>query len=316
MSSPLLARSGLSLDRLASFVEIADASGLAAASEGDPVRQSQLSRQLKDLEEFFGLSLIERRRGVFRLTEAGQGLYDVARHALTQLDDFERRCNHQSADVHLGAGESTLVWLVVPRLQHVFAGAPRAAFTLHNLQSEEISARLRDGRLDFGILRRTADVGDSQSLPLGEVRYALFLPQRDLANGQAESLSRLLSRLPFAALEGNNAATQMLSKWTERRRGRLNIRLRCTSLVQVAAAVADLGMAAVLPCWCERAFTSRDVTRVELPALKSLATPLRLVWTRRQAAIRPFLGSLAKELAAALTQPTRTPQRSPGRNRK
>ncbi len=300
MSSPLLARSGLSLDRMARFLAIADAGGLSAASQADPVRQSQLSRQLKELEEFFGVALIERRRGVFRLTAAGRGLVEIARPALTRLEDFERRCGAQLIEVHVGAGESVLVWLLMPRLKPVLEGEPKLAFTLHNLQSEDITTRLRDGRLDFGILRRSSVPAGLLSLPLGEVSYALFVPRSGSPKGHAAPLPLLLGRLPFALLEGNNAAGEALSEWAAANGVRLNVRLRCTSLVQAAAAVEHLGMAAVLPAWAESAFPPGRVTRLSVPALKSLATPLHLVWSKRQAAVRPFLSELAAALAGVL----------------
>lgn len=54
--------SGLSIDRLRSFLKVAEAGNLATAAQGDVVRQSQYSRQIKELEGFFGSqgSVIER----------------------------------------------------------------------------------------------------------------------------------------------------------------------------------------------------------------------------------------------------------------
>jgi DNA-binding transcriptional LysR family regulator len=300
MSSPLLARSGLSLERLASFVAIADAGGLSAAAAGDPVHQSQLSRQLKELEEFFGAALIERRRGVFRLTAAGRGLLEIARTALTRLEDFARRCRAQLTEVHLGAGESALVWLVIPGLRSLLAGEPKLAFTLHNLQSEEITTRLRDGRLDFGVLRRAAVGAGLESVPVGEVEYALFVPRGAFPKGRAASAAQLLSRVPLALLEGSHATGEAVTAWAAQNDVRLDVRLRCTSLVQAATAVEQLGMGAILPAWAESALPARSVARLDLPVLRALKVPLRLVWSKRQAAVRPFLNEVARQLAAAL----------------
>jgi DNA-binding transcriptional LysR family regulator len=300
MSSPLLARSGFSLDRLASFLTIADAGGLSAAARGDAVRQSQLSRQLKELEEFFGVPLIERRRGVFRLTPAGRGLVEIARPALTRLEDFERQCRAEKTEVHLGAGESVLVWLVTARLSSLLAGEPGLAFTLHNLQSEDITTRLRDGRLDFGILRGSPVPAGLLHAPLGKVEQTLFVARAVVGKGPRASVARLLGRVPLALLEGTNAANTALFEWAAANGVGLNVRLRCTSLVQAAAAVEHLGMAAVLPTWAESAFPAGRVTHLDLPGLQSLTVPLHLVWSKRQAVVRPFLGALAKTLAEAL----------------
>jgi DNA-binding transcriptional LysR family regulator len=300
MSSPLLARSGFSLDRLASFLTIADAGGLSAAARGDAVRQSQLSRQLKELEEFFGVPLIERRRGVFRLTAAGRGLSEIARPALKRLEDFDRQCRAENTEVHLGAGESVLVWLVTPRLKSLLAGEPGLAFTLHNLQSEDITTRLRDGRLDFGILRWSPLPEGLLHVPLGKVEHTLFVPRAVVGRGPRASAARVLGRVPLALLEGSNTVTTALFEWAAANRVGLKVRLRCTSLVQAAAAVEQLRMAAVLPTWAESAFAPGRVTRVELGDLHSLNVPLGLVWSKRQVAVRPFLGALAEALAAAL----------------
>jgi DNA-binding transcriptional LysR family regulator len=297
----LLSRSGLSLERLASFVAIAEAGGLSAAAQGDAVRQSQLSRQLKELEEFFGVTLIERRRGVFRLTSAGRGLLEIARPALVRLEDFDRRCGAQLNEVHLGAGESVLVWLVAPRLRTLLAREAKAAFTLHNLQSEDILARLRDGRLDFGVLRGSAVSSGLLSASLGEVEYTLFVPTGAGRKCQKPALVQVLAETPLALLDGSNAVNDALADWASAHGIRLNVRLRCTSLVQAAAAVQKLGMAAVLPVWAESGFTAGTVERLGLVELKALQSPLRLVWSKRQVAIRPFLGPLAKGLARSLS---------------
>jgi hypothetical protein len=72
MYETLFARAGISLDRLRSFREVIHAGGIAAASKGDPNRQSQLSRQVRELETFFGVELLVRGRGPMRPTAAGK----------------------------------------------------------------------------------------------------------------------------------------------------------------------------------------------------------------------------------------------------
>ena len=48
--------SGLSLDRLRTFLRVAEAGNLAKAAKGDATQQSQFSRQIKELEAFFGVA--------------------------------------------------------------------------------------------------------------------------------------------------------------------------------------------------------------------------------------------------------------------
>ena len=52
MFAKLFAQSGLSLDRLRALVEVGATGSIVRAAEGDPARQSQYSRQIKELEDF------------------------------------------------------------------------------------------------------------------------------------------------------------------------------------------------------------------------------------------------------------------------
>src|SRR5438876_8623230 len=60
MFENLSAQSGLSLERLKTFREIVAAGGITAAAGDDSNRQSQFSRQLKELERYFGVELLRR----------------------------------------------------------------------------------------------------------------------------------------------------------------------------------------------------------------------------------------------------------------
>jgi len=50
---------GFTIERLRAFCRIAESGSIVLAAKGDPTRQSQFSRQVKGLEEFFGTKLTE-----------------------------------------------------------------------------------------------------------------------------------------------------------------------------------------------------------------------------------------------------------------
>ena len=52
MFENLFAKHGVSLERLKTFLEVAQAGSIVEAAHGDLTRQSQYSRQIKELEEF------------------------------------------------------------------------------------------------------------------------------------------------------------------------------------------------------------------------------------------------------------------------
>ena len=74
MFSRLFATAGLSLDRLRAFVEVGACGSIVKAAGGDPVKQSQFSPQIKELEDFFQIRLIERQGKGIRFDGQRQGV--------------------------------------------------------------------------------------------------------------------------------------------------------------------------------------------------------------------------------------------------
>jgi DNA-binding transcriptional LysR family regulator len=60
MFESLFAKDRLSLERIRTLVEVSRAGSISQAAPGDVTHQSQYSRQLKELEQFFGTELATR----------------------------------------------------------------------------------------------------------------------------------------------------------------------------------------------------------------------------------------------------------------
>ena len=157
MFEKLFAERGLSLDRLRALVEVHNAGSIAQAAPGDLIRQSQYSRQLREISEFFGCEVARRQGKLLKLSARGARLAELARGQLRALEDFRSECREESADFTIAAGDSLLHWFVIPRLGPVsgeFKGSARLVTA--NLRTYEIVQQLADGRVDFGVVRKDA----------------------------------------------------------------------------------------------------------------------------------------------------------------
>src|SRR5438552_11425135 len=108
MVAQLLQEGGLSLDRLQSFCLVAQAGGVTKAAKGDPAKQSLFSRQVKELEEFFGTELIRRKGRGIALTECGARLNTIARDCFAAFSDFKSDCKGRPVEVVIGTGETVI----------------------------------------------------------------------------------------------------------------------------------------------------------------------------------------------------------------
>src|SRR5215468_3942148 len=103
----IFSRTGLSLERLRTFCLVADAAGSIAVAAGrNAVKQSQFSRQIKELEQHFEVELVRRAGKTLVLTAAGLALARVAREQLGALEDYERACRKVPITFSLGAGDT------------------------------------------------------------------------------------------------------------------------------------------------------------------------------------------------------------------
>lgn len=294
MFEDLLALSGLSLDRLRAFAEVVAAGGISAAACNDANRQSQFSRQIKELECYFGTELMKRGRGPMELTVAGTRLHQVICHTFGSLAELRRESAGQPVELTIGAGESLIQWMLLPRLSRFMAAHPKVALSFHNLRTDDILKNLADGSLDFGVVSRLKTGPVLGSLPLGQLEYALFVPA-ELVKGKPSS--KLLGQVPLALLQGSDSVHRALDEAARRYKLKLDVRLRLSSYPQLAAAVQCQKVAAIMPTLATAAFPAGTVCVLRLDFLAKLTRRLSLVWSRKAAAIRPAVATCSKVLA-------------------
>jgi DNA-binding transcriptional LysR family regulator len=296
MHDELFARNGLSLERLRAFVEIVAAGSPTRAAQGDATRQSQYSRQLKELEEFFGGELFVKRKGIWSLTESGRQLHQLVNEHLGSLTALRCHCANAPVPMRLGAGESFLQWRLLPRLAELQEQSVGVRFILLNRRSEAIAAGLVSGDLEAGILPAQEVPASLKSIALAPVEFRFFVPADFVqTRGQTPGMAELLSA-PLALLEGNNALRELLQTESLRLGIKLNVLVECSSHLQLAEVVRNKIAAAVLPADADKHLPEGEICVLELPILAKVARRLRLAWNPKmirsrpavQAAIRAF----------------------------
>jgi DNA-binding transcriptional LysR family regulator len=299
MYQELFATRGLSLDRLKAFAEVAAAGGIAKAAQGDPIRQSQLSRQIRELESFFAVSLTAKKGRTIMLTPAGETLAEIIRHIFTHLTDFKQSQHSQTLGISLGSGESILQWLVLPKIKEIKTRLPAVVFSFRNLRTNEVVHALQECSLDLGLLRTDAVPKELCADPLGILRYKIFVPAR-WANGRTNLCWTDALKLPFVGLEGESQLMGKMQQAAKAKRKPLRIELLCSSLPAIVTALARLDAATVLPTVGSGIGAQGDLVAVNAPFLSEFDRPLSMVWNPRQANVRPSADKARGELTKLL----------------
>ena len=298
MNDDLFSRAGLSIDRLRSFLAVAEAGGMARAAPRSPTRQSQLSRQISELEAFFETALLERRGRSVALTPAGERLAVVVREVLDGIRDVAATGRVKTIALSLGAGDSVLHGWVLPRIGRALERAPGTTIGLVALSGPDVVARLLDARLDFGVVRAKEVAPGLRSRVIGTISYALYVPRALRPRPRPSSEVELVASVPLAAQHGDPELAEHLRSAAARRGVELAPRLVCETFPQAERAMRSGRFAAVLP---ELAEPPHDTDVVRSP-LFGPTTKLHLAWSARLERRRPRAAVMIDPLASALTR--------------
>lgn len=296
----LFERGGLSLDRLRSFALIADAGGLSLAAGGDPARMSLFSKQVKELEGFFGVALTRRQGRKVKLTEAGERLAQLAHAHLSGLEDFQQTCKGVPQTLSLGSANSLIEWLVMPQVAKLRRSLPNTLFEFYDGRTEELVRQVTDMSLDLALVREDAVVRPLKYKRLLLLTYSLFVPRRLASSIREENLKVAMAGVPLATSIGGQFREQ-LTIGAAKAGWPLRVELSCSSFTQAAQAVKTGAFGAALPNLASVAFAPNEVVQFPLPFLKSYARPICVAWSPRLAEVRPVvqqaIGALHKALA-------------------
>ena len=299
MFEKLFKGGGLSLDRLRVLCEVAEAGSIATAAKGNPVRQSQYSRQLKELEDFFEVELTRRHGKGLVLTQAGRELVEQSRASLKGLEDFHLRWINQPLIYSIGAGESLLEWLLLPSLASVDTSTPGASFKLCNLRTAKIVGGLQDLSLDFGLVRREAVTKSLTAHPLGSIEYAVYCPRELVTNGSKPDLLSVLQSVPLAILGSDGEFRRDFGAWVDKNHLHIKVGLECDSFPQACRAVRTKRFAAVLPTIASCDLPAVDFVKFDLPLEKG-TRGICLAWNPRTLRLRTSASMVADFLGKVL----------------
>ena len=170
----------LKLKDLRYLVAVADTRHFGRAAERSFVSQPTLSAQLKKLEEYLGVQLIERSPKRVSLTVAGEEIVERARRILEASDEIvELAKGHR--DPLAGRLKLALLPTIGPYLLPNVAGRlrkqlPRLELMLYEYQTDVMLEKLHSGEIDVGILALPVPMDGLESYELYREPFTVALP--------------------------------------------------------------------------------------------------------------------------------------------
>jgi LysR family hydrogen peroxide-inducible transcriptional activator len=170
----------MNLRDLRYFVALADTRHFGKAAERSFVSQPTLSAQIKKLETYLGVQLIERQPRKVTLTEMGARILPLARSILQESDEIVSLARNDH-DPLSGKLKVALIPTIGPYLLPVVTRKlrkqlPRLKLLLYEYQTQPLLEKLRAGDIDLGILALPVPLDGLEARPLYDEDFTLAVP--------------------------------------------------------------------------------------------------------------------------------------------
>jgi len=143
------------LRHLRYFLAVGEALNFTKAASRLRVAQPALSRQIQNLEDEIGVSLLRRSsRGVMLTAEGRLFLEEVRellKHADQSVEKVRALARGEYGELHIGYAPVPTTEILPPALAAFQKAVPRVKVLLHDLSSDELITGLRNGTLDLAI---------------------------------------------------------------------------------------------------------------------------------------------------------------------
>lgn len=152
------------------FLMVAREGTISGAAQVLHISQPSLSRQMQELERELGCKLFDRGSRHIELTEAGMRLRRRAEEIVDLVGrtetEFRVSANTLAGEVRIGGGETPAMDLIADAIAQLQDAYPLMRFSLYSGNAEDVSERLDNGRIDFGVFIGHANLERYESLPL------------------------------------------------------------------------------------------------------------------------------------------------------
>ncbi|HOW59786.1 MAG TPA: LysR family transcriptional regulator [Candidatus Omnitrophota bacterium] len=293
MYEKLFEKTGLSLERLRSFCLVAEQGGFNKAAGKHPYRQAQFSKQVADLEKYFGFSLFVRKGRSITLSPNGKALYLTASNYLAELERLLTKTETQSIPLSISAGESVINY-VIPSLLDEDIQKMSHSITLIDRTSPESLEDILSYKSDLAIVGRS--IKDKRIICVRLIRSntVLITSKKYPKKFYTGDNIKLLSENPTVLLSGKGSYRQTILSTFGKQNPKLVLEAPSFAAVKTYVA-AGMGVS-YIPQYC---FTPTDANILDtcIPApFKSAIRELFLIYRKNLPDLSQTAGKIISQI--------------------
>jgi DNA-binding transcriptional LysR family regulator len=262
------------------FLTVAREESISGAAEFLHLTQPTLSRQIQELEQELGTTLLVRGSRKISLTESGVLLRRRAEEIISLVNKTESELNAPNdliqGDIYIGSGETEAIRIIAKIATNLQVEYPNIRYHLFSGNADSVQERLEDGLLDFGILIEPCDIRkyDFLRLPYVDTWGLLMRTDHPLASKDHITPNDLWE-IPLLC-SAQSMVSEVFTSWIGKKTDDLNI-VATYNLIYNAAIMVEEGMGSAL-CLDKLVNTYGNTNLCFKPLSPTLEAHLNVVW--------------------------------------
>lgn len=144
------------LKQLRAFYQVVRCGSISKAADKLFLSQPSVSLQIQALERELAVTLFERRGPHLKLTPEGEVLFQLSEPLVDGIDKLQESfAAHfgklESGELKIGAGESTILYILPEPVRQFVAAYPKVQLKMHNVTGRDGLKMLRSDEIDFAV---------------------------------------------------------------------------------------------------------------------------------------------------------------------
>jgi DNA-binding transcriptional LysR family regulator len=206
----------LRLSQLRTLREVARRGSFSRAAEALRLSQPAVSLQVRQLEQGFGATLIERVGKRAFATAAGETLLAHGERVFAELDAARlalSRKGEVAGPVRLGTGATASIYLLPPLLRRLRLRHPALELSIATGNTREIVQAVVDNALDLAIVTLPVGARELTVTPFYRDPLVIIAPPEARWRGKASITPAALAHEPVIPFERGGATRTVTDRW-------------------------------------------------------------------------------------------------------
>lgn len=287
------------------FIAVAESNSISAAARKIHLAQPALSRQIQQLEEELGTTLIMRNRKGIELTQAGKTLYLESRELFSKVEEIKNHVVECESvlrgEVKIAICYSTLP-LFLDLIRQFRESYPFVKFSISHSTVPEMVHQVQEGVIDMALCR-AMNIKDNylESFPLFKDSMCIAMHRNmDPCPGKPELSIHEIENLPFCLIDTKHypypSCSGALISFCESKGLKLNVVYECRDTAAAMMVAMRNVAATVMPLSLVTGYNHPDISVKYVEGL-TLDSEAHLLWNQQR-----LLSRAAKQFLSFLNE--------------